>query len=89
MACRIAMVVKDLKELADGLNAYLKSLKEDKKMGAAIPFFTGNLEDGPSTVGRLLSGRTGETVVRSFVAENNLEKLALYWTQGGTIFRIA
>jgi acyl transferase domain-containing protein len=47
--------------------------------------FTGNLDEERSELELLLTGSSGEGLVRVLLAENHLEKLALYWAKGGKI----
>jgi acyl transferase domain-containing protein/long-subunit acyl-CoA synthetase (AMP-forming)/ubiquinone/menaquinone biosynthesis C-methylase UbiE len=76
---RVALVVSNKDELVKGLKGYLTNQPQ------SITIFKGNPgEDGPG-IKALLSGKAGEAVVQIFLAENNLEKLALHWSQGGKI----
>jgi len=85
MECRLAMVVSDQRELITGLKAFLKCVKEDKAIDDSIPIFTSNLGEDESEIREFLSGNLGETVVQVLLAEENLEKIALYWTKIGKI----
>ncbi|MCP5004889.1 MAG: hypothetical protein GY941_13240, partial [Planctomycetes bacterium] len=80
MVYRLALVVKSLEELITGLRRYLSG--DMSEIG--IPFYTGNTEE-TSELNMLLFGREGEGVLQALLAGNNLEKLALYWVNGGTI----
>jgi amino acid adenylation domain-containing protein/non-ribosomal peptide synthase protein (TIGR01720 family) len=79
MECRLALVVNDLDELSQGLNQYLAGAT------SRIPVFSGDSSDDRSDIRALLSGKAGEAVIKSFLAENEIEKLAFHWTQGGVI----
>jgi len=85
MGYRLAIVVQNREELLRGLNEYLKSVKEKKEIEITIPLFVGDREDGPSAIRSLISGKAEEVVLQMFLAEENLEKLAIYWIQGGEI----
>ncbi|TQK74548.1 acyl transferase domain-containing protein [Brevibacillus sp. AG162] len=85
MECRLAMVVQDRDELIHGLQAYLEAVEQGSEPTASIPIYTGDLEEDHAGVRNLLSGKVGDTVLQVLFAENNLEKLALHWTQGGKI----
>jgi polyketide synthase PksN len=85
MESRLAMVVNNREELSQGMKEYLECVKEGKEAAASIPIFTGNLADLHAGIKNLLSGNTGEAVLQVILAENNLEKLAFHWTQGGKI----
>ncbi|WGV58343.1 SDR family NAD(P)-dependent oxidoreductase [Brevibacillus brevis] len=85
MECRLAMVVQDRDELVHGLQAYLEAVELGSEPTATIPIYTGDLEEDHAGVRNLFSGKVGDTVLQVLLAENNLEKLALHWTQGGKI----
>ncbi len=85
MEFRVAMLVSNQEELVQGLKAYWMSSRQDTDQEFSIPIFTGNQEESHSDIGHLLSGKSGETVLQVLLAENNLEKLALCWAQGGKI----
>jgi acyl transferase domain-containing protein/thioesterase domain-containing protein len=85
MEYRLAMVVNDMAELVLYLKAYLQSILESKEVQTTIPIYKGNLSEDNSELKNLLSGKAGEMVVQVFINENNLDKIALYWVQGGKI----
>ncbi|MGG4439280.1 SDR family NAD(P)-dependent oxidoreductase [Brevibacillus fortis] len=85
MECRLAMVVRDREELIHGLQAYLEALEQGSEPNTWMPIYTGDLEEDQAGVRNLLAGKVGDTVLQVLLAENNLEKLALHWTQGGKI----
>ncbi|MED1915622.1 SDR family NAD(P)-dependent oxidoreductase [Bacillus thuringiensis] len=85
MECRLAMVVQDRDELIHGLQTYLEAVEQGSEPTASIPIYTGDLDEEHAGVRNLLSGKVGDTVLQVLLAENNLEKLALHWTQGGKI----
>ncbi|AOY76263.1 thioester reductase domain-containing protein [Clostridium formicaceticum] len=82
---RLAIVASDREELLQALEEYLKSAREGKEIQTAVPIFIGNLEEDHSGIKNLLSDKIGETVLQVLLAEKDLEKIALYWTQGGKI----
>jgi acyl carrier protein len=60
-------------------------VKERKDIKMTIPMFTGNLEQSYSEIRELLSGNTADIVSQALLLENNLGKIALYWSKGGNI----
>ncbi|AJQ25408.1 beta-ketoacyl synthase N-terminal-like domain-containing protein [Pelosinus fermentans] len=85
MDSRLAIVVSNQEELVNVLKEFLKSAKENKEIDDFIPLFTWDLGEADSPIRSFLSGGLGESVVQVLLAERNLEKLAIYWTQGGNI----
>ncbi|MCC5466705.1 SDR family NAD(P)-dependent oxidoreductase [Pelosinus sp. Bkl1] len=85
MEFRLAMIVNNQEEITQGLKEYLRTIKEDGEVDTSIRIFTGNLEEDHSKIKSLLSGKIEETVVQMLLAEKDLGKIALYWTQGGKI----
>lgn len=85
MECRLAMVVSDQRELITGLKEFLKGIKENKAFNDSIPIFISNGKEDAVEIRDFLSGNLGETVVQVLLAEENLEKIALYWTKIGKI----
>ncbi|NTU29407.1 SDR family NAD(P)-dependent oxidoreductase [Brevibacillus sp. HB1.1] len=85
MECRLAMLVQNREELIQGLQAFLEAVEQGSEPTASIPIYIGDLEEDQAGVRNLLSGKVGDTVLQVLLAENNLEKLALHWTQGGKI----
>ncbi|MUL33971.1 SDR family NAD(P)-dependent oxidoreductase [Priestia megaterium] len=77
MESRLAMVVRSREELIQGLKEYLKKSPE-----ATTSIYTGNLEEEHLGIHDLLDEKT---VLKALLAENNLEKLALYWAKGGEV----
>jgi thioesterase domain-containing protein/3-oxoacyl-(acyl-carrier-protein) synthase/acyl carrier protein len=84
MEVRLVVLASTIEELIQGLEDYLKGVDAGRGFAASRTIFTG---DTTSTTGykSLLTGRTGAAVVQVLLAENNLEKLAVYWTQGGKV----
>ena len=85
MEARAAMVVKSPAELRQGLMEYQELMQEKKGTKTTIPIFTENLREEQTGSKALLSGRVGQTVIQTLLAENNLEKIALHWANGGKI----
>ncbi|HWL85222.1 MAG TPA: SDR family NAD(P)-dependent oxidoreductase, partial [Polyangiaceae bacterium] len=81
MDCRLALVAADIEELARGLQSYLHS---DPAPGRPVVIHTGNLKE-QAAIRELLSGKAGEAMAQIFLAEGNLNKLALHWVQGGKV----
>ena len=84
MNSRLAMVVNSHEELVKGLDAYLSDFEGRGGVEASIPLFAADTTD-QSVLKKLTTGKAGEMLVQALFAENNLEKLALFWTQGGKI----
>ncbi len=89
MECRLAIVVQNLEELIQALKEVPKSIPsdstpEDYTVEASVPIFMGNTE-AHLTGKNLFAGKVGESVVNSLLEENDLEKLAIYWIQGGHV----
>ncbi|MCB2360151.1 SDR family NAD(P)-dependent oxidoreductase [Clostridium estertheticum] len=87
MEYRLAMVVNSKEQLVDGLRYYIASVENatDIDIEGNIPIFYGNTEDDSSGIKRILVGKLGETIVEKLIEEEQLDKIALYWTQGGKI----
>ena len=85
MEYRLAMVVNSIDELMLGLKESLVYLREEKEIETSIPIFTGNSEGGHLEIKRLLSGKLSETIQQVLIEEKNLEKIALFWAQGGNM----
>jgi amino acid adenylation domain-containing protein len=82
MELRLALVVRNREELLQGLKAFLKPHQSGAGSENSIPVFTGDLATEAFKLGRLLSGKEWEIILQVIMAEQNYEKLALYWTYG-------
>ena len=67
------------------ISRFLKSEIEDKEKDNFMPIFTGDLENDNTDIRSLFSGKGWEALLQVLMAENNLEKIASYWTKGGKI----
>ncbi len=76
MQYRLALLVENIEELLQGLSSFLTDSSTE------IPLYT---DDSSSELGSLFSGDTGELVVRQFIEEQQLDKLAAFWTKGGKV----
>ena len=85
MTHRIAIMVNNQEELIQGIKEALNCLEQNAVIDTSIPVFMGDLEADNSQVKHLLSGKSGEAMMKVLLAENNLEKIALYWVKGGKI----
>jgi amino acid adenylation domain-containing protein len=90
MTSRLAMVVTSRDDLAQGLEEFLQAVAASAQvkpgaLAASVPMFAGDLEGDGAEIRSLLAGKAGEAVAQVFLAEGNLEKLALHWTQGGDV----
>ncbi len=85
MEHRLAMVVDSYEELIKGMKEFLNDFQENEDVERFIPLFLGDLEGKSLEINTLLSGKTGEAFVRILLEENNLNKIADYWAQGGQI----
>ena len=74
MASRLAFVAANRDDVVRALEAFLA--------GADFPLFTNDLGGERSAIKRLTAGRAGEAMVEVFLADRNLEHLALLWTEG-------
>jgi acyl transferase domain-containing protein/acyl carrier protein len=84
MSSRLAMVVTSCEELLQGLEAYLRGIEKGCEIEAPIPVFAAEVTDH-STIKALTEGRTGDVLLQALLAEGDVERLALFWTQGGRI----
>lgn len=85
MESRLAMVVNNRDELLEGLRTYLDTVPAGPEIPAVIPMYSGEPETDPLLIQNLLSGREGEIFLQSLLAGKKLDKIAMYWTQGGRI----
>lgn len=79
---RVGWVVTSREELLQAMTHHLASLNEDAARTDAA--YAGEANEH-SQIRTLLSGRTGEMMMQSLLAERDLEKLVLLWTQGAKI----
>jgi polyketide synthase PksN len=84
MSSRLAMVVTSREELLQGLEAYLCGIEKGRPIEVPTPVFAAEVTDH-STLKALTEGRTGDVLLQALLAEDDVEKLALFWTQGGRI----
>jgi acyl transferase domain-containing protein/acyl carrier protein/SAM-dependent methyltransferase len=82
---RLALVIRNYRELLQGLRDYLNGNPDSPEPERSIPVFTENRDPQRTGLSELLSGKAGEAFFRTLWEEDDLEKLALYWTQGGKI----
>ncbi|WP_309304407.1 SDR family NAD(P)-dependent oxidoreductase [Brevibacillus laterosporus] len=85
METRLAIIAANREELIIGLQEYLFFTEFDRREEFTLPIYTGDLGEQRSEIKHLLSGKTGEMFLQVMVAELDLEKLGLYWTNGGEI----
>ncbi len=81
MTSRLALVVNNRAELIAGLQRFLNPMAPP----SPCPLHKGNLQVADTQIRSLFSGPAGRRLVDGLLAENNLEKLALYWVKGGDI----
>jgi acyl transferase domain-containing protein len=82
MSCRMALLAGDFEELATGLEQFVQDT--DTSAEVPIALYRGDLE-GNSAIRELLSGGAGAAMLESLLADHRLDKLAMYWVQGGRI----
>ncbi len=82
MEQRMAMLASSRDEMIRGMREYLSSCKEGE---ASIPIFTGNLTGGSTGVRSILFGKLEGIMLQALLSEKDMEKIALFWTQGGRI----
>ncbi|ETR70424.1 MAG: hypothetical protein OMM_03254 [Candidatus Magnetoglobus multicellularis str. Araruama] len=80
MQCRIAMVVDSRNDLLETMKACLAA---DDRSSLDMKVFWGNAQDSDSSMN--LPGKMGEDYIRAMLAERNMEKLADFWSKGGTL----
>ncbi|MEM9214078.1 MAG: SDR family NAD(P)-dependent oxidoreductase [Cyanobacteria bacterium P01_F01_bin.150] len=85
MTHRTAMLVGNRAELLQGIRETLDCLEQDTVLDTSIPVYVGNQAADQSELKHLLSGKSGKAMVKVLLAENDLEKIALYWVNGGNI----
>jgi len=83
MNVRLGFVVKSRTELLTALRAHLQG-DNASPVKASVTLFTGDLR-APTNVGVLISGDSGDAIARFLVASRELSKIALLWTQGGSV----
>ncbi len=81
MRMRLAWVASDRDGLLAGLRAFVA---DGGQLGASMLHYA-DVDQVPEAFGRLLGGGVAEAVVDQLLARRDLDALALYWTQGGTI----
>ncbi|MGY3837443.1 SDR family NAD(P)-dependent oxidoreductase [Bacillus atrophaeus] len=74
MEARLAMIVNNKEELVRKLKEYDEAVKNGESFETFASLFTGNAEENQEL--------QDETVLQVFVKENNLQKIAQYWTKG-------
>ncbi|MGA1790296.1 MAG: thioester reductase domain-containing protein [bacterium] len=73
---RLAVVVSDITELKERLSQYLENNEDIKDL------YTGNIKKN-KTIGDLLVGETdGEELIRLFIKNRNISKIAQLWASG-------
>ncbi|HEX3030050.1 MAG TPA: SDR family NAD(P)-dependent oxidoreductase [Clostridia bacterium] len=82
MEHRMAMLASSRDEMIRGMREYLSSCKE---VEASIPIFTGNLTGSSTGVRSTLFGKLEGIMIQALLSEKDMEKIALFWTQGGRI----
>ena len=85
MESRLAMVVSSKEQLIQSLKAYLKTAKEGQGLNTFMPIFTCDREEDDLSGGNFLSETTGEVILRALIKEQNFEKIAQHWAEGGKI----
>ncbi|VXD25119.1 SDR family NAD(P)-dependent oxidoreductase [Planktothrix paucivesiculata] len=85
MTHRIAILVNNQEELLQGIKEALNCLEQNAVIETSIPVYMGDVEADHSEIKHLLSGKSGEAMMKVLLAENDLEKIALYWVKGGKI----
>ncbi len=82
MDFRLAIVGSDRKELIHSLELYLGTAPENSHRQASLPFYEGTVTKNSSWIKELTTGEVGNSMIRLVLAEPDLEKIALMWTQG-------
>ncbi|ASA19514.1 beta-ketoacyl synthase N-terminal-like domain-containing protein [Paenibacillus donghaensis] len=85
MECRMAVIITDREELIQKLRMYLHEEHVQSTPDPFLPWFMGEQPEERLAAKKLISGSTEELMIQELMKENNLEKLALHWVQGGNI----
>lgn len=83
MEWRLALLAPDQAGLIAGLHAYLEH--GNKNGNHAVTIIAGNTDEQHNHLKQLVSGRAGESLANAMIASRDLEKLALYWVNGGSV----
>jgi polyketide synthase PksN len=59
--------------------------EDNEEIGVSIPIYKSDINRNHSEMTSFFSGKTGESILQVLLTENNLEKIALYWVNGGKI----
>jgi 3-oxoacyl-(acyl-carrier-protein) synthase/acyl carrier protein len=85
MKVRFAMVARDRDELLSMLAAGMScDPRDERTLPAGLPMFLGD-NSGASAVKGLIEGKAGKAMIEMLARENDVERLALLWTQGAAI----
>ncbi|MCX8131716.1 MAG: amino acid adenylation domain-containing protein [Clostridia bacterium] len=85
MSHRLAMVVSSKEDLKKGLRWYISTTKCSGQKNAFIPMFESEPEEQRMEICGLFSGKIGDILLQALLAENDFEKLALYWAKGNDL----
>ncbi|GER89945.1 polyketide synthase PksM [Dictyobacter vulcani] len=85
MEARLAVVVRNQEQLVQALKEYLDTAHEGQRLKTSLPIFTGEQEEGYAPGGNLFFGAAGEAMLRALAQEQNFDKIAQYWAEGGKI----
>ncbi|AJQ95704.1 SDR family NAD(P)-dependent oxidoreductase [Gynuella sunshinyii] len=83
MDYRLAIVANDKEVLISALAAFTQ--EQELPAGVAGSIVSGYPDTHNDAIKALLSGAMEQTLVDALMTENNPDKLAVYWTQGGNI----
>ncbi|GMV31306.1 MAG: hypothetical protein AMXMBFR59_34310 [Rhodanobacteraceae bacterium] len=82
MAHRIALVVSHREELLAGWEAYLTG-RPNARSANVVTFVAGPAES--ASMSSFTGGSAGQALLETFIRENDHEKLALFWANGGKV----
>ncbi|MGS0763566.1 SDR family NAD(P)-dependent oxidoreductase [Syntrophomonas curvata] len=85
MEVRLSSVVNDWEELAQTLQVVLQSYEDGTAIVSETPVFMGDLDDDEIKVKTLLPEKVEGNLTQTLMENQDFEKLAFYWTQGGNI----
>lgn len=85
MNARVVIVVNNREEFLQGMKEFLNSFEKDIDIETSIPVYSADLNEEHSELRSLLSGKLEDALLGVLLEDRNLEKIALYWVNGGNI----
>lgn len=85
LQCRISWVIGSLEELNKALNSFLESETESQTQNTAPQLYAADAVTDSPIKQTVFSAQVCDTLVETSLSEVHLDKLAIYWTHGGTV----